>query len=168
MTIIRNIKSIDKLAAIVIGLITDDKPNINNMLKVLDPNIFPRAMSFSPFLAATKEVTSSGREVPIATIVRPTNFSLSPNPKAIAEAESTTIFPPNIIPITPTIDKIIFLTVLLGDFMFCSSKSSNSAVNATSSSFLLLLLTVYIKYIILIKQAVSSKKLFMKPLTYPF
>lgn len=59
ITIIRNIKSIDKLAAIVIGLIKEDKPNINNMLKVLDPNIFPRAMSFSPFLAATKEVTSS-------------------------------------------------------------------------------------------------------------
>ncbi len=54
ITIIRNIKSIDKLATIVIGLIKEDKPNINNMLKVLDPNIFPRAMSFSPFLVATR------------------------------------------------------------------------------------------------------------------
>ena len=64
-------KSIIKLAATVIGLIVEEKPIISNILKIFDPRTLPRAISFSPFKAATIEVTSSGREVPMATIVRP-------------------------------------------------------------------------------------------------
>ena len=36
------------------------------IFKILEPRTFPRAISLSPFLAATTDVTSSGREVPMA------------------------------------------------------------------------------------------------------
>ena len=55
-----------------------DNPKIRNTLKILEPTTFPRAMSLSPFLAATIEVTNSGREVPTATMVRPIRASLRP------------------------------------------------------------------------------------------
>ena len=41
---------------------------------MLEPNIFPIAISLSPFIAAVTEVTSSGRLVPIAIIVRLITF----------------------------------------------------------------------------------------------
>ena len=49
------------------------------MLKMLEPTTLPMARSFSPFLDATMEVTSSGRDVPNATTVRP--ISVSDRPK---------------------------------------------------------------------------------------
>ena len=55
----------------VIGLMEVEEPRINRMLNRLDPTTFPRANQLSPFLAATKEVASSGRDVPIAIIVNP-------------------------------------------------------------------------------------------------
>ena len=53
-------------------------PRIKDILMILDPTTFPIAISFSPFFAATTDVTSSGRLVPTATIVSPTNASLMP------------------------------------------------------------------------------------------
>ena len=48
-----------------------ENPRINKMLNRLEPIAFPSARPLSPFLVATMEVTSSGREVPIATMVSP-------------------------------------------------------------------------------------------------
>ena len=86
-----------------------DNPKIRNTLKILEPTTFPRAMSLSPFLAATIEVTSSGREVPTATMVRPIRASLRPKALAISFAPFTVISPPIIIPASPTREsKILF------------------------------------------------------------
>ena len=59
------------------------------------------ASPLSPFLVATIEVTSSGRDVPIATIVRPMKFWLTPKLAAMIQALSTTRLPPNITAIRP-------------------------------------------------------------------
>lgn len=53
------------------------------------------------FLRAVKDVTSSGSEVPTATMVKPTNVSLIPTAIAIDDALLTTKSAPRIIPIIP-------------------------------------------------------------------
>lgn len=73
------IEFITSAGFITIGVITDDKPSTNKMLNMFEPITLPIAISLSPFLAATIEVTSSGRDVPIATIVRPIRLSDIPN-----------------------------------------------------------------------------------------
>lgn len=77
------------------GLIADAIPSTIRMLKILEPIAFPTAISTSFFLAATMEVTSSGRDVPIETIVNPTRFWLIPKSMAILLAASTVRSPPN-------------------------------------------------------------------------
>ena len=62
--------------SIGIGIITLLIPRIKRMLKMHEPSTLPMTMPFSPFLSAVIEVTSSGREVPIATTVRPISASL--------------------------------------------------------------------------------------------
>ena len=68
---------------------------------MLEPIALPSASPLSPFLVATIEVTSSGRDVPIATIVRPMKFWLTPKLAAMIQALSTTRLPPNITAIRP-------------------------------------------------------------------
>ena len=85
------------------GLIAPATPNTRRILKMLEPMTFPNAISTSFFLAATIDVTSSGRLVPSATIVSPIRFWLIPNPVAIVEAPSTTKSPPNLIATAPPI-----------------------------------------------------------------
>ena len=77
------------------GLSVEATPRIIRMLNTLDPTTFPTAMSSSFFLAAVTEVTSSGRLVPIATMVRPIRFSDSPKAAATVFAPLTTQSPPN-------------------------------------------------------------------------
>ena len=77
------------------GRITAAAPNTKPRLKMLEPIILPIAISFSPFLAATKEVTNSGSDVPSATMVRPINDSLKPNCSAMAVANPPLIAAPN-------------------------------------------------------------------------
>jgi hypothetical protein len=48
------------------------------ILNIFDPIIAPTAISLSPFMILTIEVTTSGKLVPIATIVRPIITSLTP------------------------------------------------------------------------------------------
>ena len=55
---------------------------------MLEPIALPSASPLSPFLVATIEVTSSGRDVPIATIVRPMKFWLTPKLAAMIQALS--------------------------------------------------------------------------------
>ena len=71
------------------GVMRADVPTTKRILKMLDPTIFPIAMSEFPFLAANMDVTSSGNEVPRATIVRPINRWLMPKCKAKLVAPST-------------------------------------------------------------------------------
>lgn len=85
------------------GEIAADIPRINNMLNILEPIALPSARPLSPFLVATIDVTSSGREVPIATIVSPIKFWLTPKLAAMMQALSTTRLPPNITAIRPPI-----------------------------------------------------------------
>ena len=77
-------------------------PITNKILKILLPTIFPMAIPAFPFLAAVTDVTSSGSDVPNATIVRPINRSLIPKNLAISVAPLTakslpitTITPPS-------------------------------------------------------------------------
>lgn len=65
--------SVNRLPLTLNGLITEDIPSTKNILKMLLPIRLPRAIPASPFLAAEIDVVSSGSEVPIATIVKPTN-----------------------------------------------------------------------------------------------
>ena len=53
-----------------------ENPRINKMLMRLEPIAFSECETAISFFAATMEVTSSGREVPIATIVSPIKFWL--------------------------------------------------------------------------------------------
>ena len=82
-------------------------PNTNRILKMFEPITFPITNSFSPFFKAVNDVTSSGNEVPMATIVKPTKVSLIPNAIAISDALLTTIFPPRTIPAIPMSMKMI-------------------------------------------------------------
>ena len=93
--------SISARASAEIGWMEEERPRINIILKMLEPTTFPRARPLSPFLEAVTEVTSSGREVPIATMVKPINVSLRPNAVAMAQALSTTRSPPKMIPARP-------------------------------------------------------------------
>ena len=72
-------------------------PNINRILKILDPIIFPIAISSLFFMIAAIEVTSSGNEVPAAIIVNLITFLLIFNVSAMNTAELTTISPPDIV-----------------------------------------------------------------------
>ena len=83
-------ESINAVGSTVIGFNTEEIPRIQKILNKFEPMTFPMAISFSFFLAATKEVTSSGHEVPIATIVNPIKVSLKPMIRARLVAPSTT------------------------------------------------------------------------------
>ena len=69
-----NIISIVATVETTIGLMVTLAPTINNKLNILLPITLPVAMSNSPFLVATTDVTYSGKDVPIATIVKPIKF----------------------------------------------------------------------------------------------
>ena len=58
-------------------------PSINRILNIREPTALPRASPESPFFAATIDVTSSGRYVPIATKVSQTSVSHIPRDFAI-------------------------------------------------------------------------------------
>ena len=83
------------------GLIADAIPSTIRILKIFEPIAFPTAISTSFFLAATMDVTSSGRDVPIETIVNPTRFWLIPKSMAILLAASTVRSPPNAMAAAP-------------------------------------------------------------------
>ena len=98
------ILSTTNFASKTTGVIRAVVPATNKMLNILLPTIFPMAISAFPLLAAVTEVTSSGSDVPKATIVRPIILSLMPNALAMAVAPSTARSLPNTIAaIPPTI-----------------------------------------------------------------
>lgn len=83
------------------------------MLNILEPTILPIAISDSPLRAAITLVTSSGKLVPSATIVRPITRSDTPIYCAILMADNTVILLPNINAISPKmINNIIFIVLI--------------------------------------------------------
>ncbi len=64
-------RSINSPFVNLMGSMAEDIPRIKSILKMLLPIMFPMAMEFSFFLMATMEATSSGSDVPKATMVRP-------------------------------------------------------------------------------------------------
>ena len=80
---IATIASFIKAFSNAIGRIVADVPTTNNILNILLPTILPIAISVFPCLAATDEVTSSGSEVPNATIVSPISLVDIPSSEAI-------------------------------------------------------------------------------------
>jgi len=78
----------------LIGATVEVVPRTRKILKMLDPTTFPTARSTSFLVAAMIEVTSSGREVPIAITVAEIKNSLMFSCIAIVTAPSTTHLPP--------------------------------------------------------------------------
>ena len=72
-----------------------------SILNTFEPIALPSAISTSFFRAATIEVTSSGSDVPIETIVSPISVWLIPRSLAILDAASTVISPPIAIATAP-------------------------------------------------------------------
>ena len=93
------------------GLTTNAVPKINKTLKILLPTTYPIAMSDFFLKAATRDVASSGREVPTATIVTPIIRSDIPAIVAIPTAPSTKILPPPTRPQRPRTIKIMDLGI---------------------------------------------------------
>ena len=61
------------------GEIAEDNPIISNALKMQEPSALPSANWAFPFTAAIMQVTSSGKDVPTATIVSDITASLIPH-----------------------------------------------------------------------------------------
>ena len=59
-------------------LIIHDIPPAKTIFAIFEPNIFPIAIILSFFFIALIETSSSGADVPNATIVKPTAMSLIP------------------------------------------------------------------------------------------
>ena len=95
------------------GWIVAEVPSTKKMLKILLPMIFPNAMSTCFFNAAVMEVTNSGRDVPTATIVKPTKVSLIPSERAIWMLLLTTRLPPKMMPASPPTVNSEFFTQCL-------------------------------------------------------
>ena len=76
-------------------------PRMSRRLKILDPTMLPRAICPFFLLTAMMDDTSSGSEVPPATMVRPMMASDTPHSRAMAEAASTNMSPPKMSPPKP-------------------------------------------------------------------
>ena len=88
MSIMRSMVS--KCSGVIEPAMTTGKANTMQMLKMLLPTILPTRRSFSFFLAAVMVVTSSGSEVPSATMDNEMMRSEMPMAAAMVEAELTT------------------------------------------------------------------------------
>ena len=102
--------------------ITIGRARTIQMLNILLPTMLPTRRSDSPFLAAVTVVTSSGREVPRATIVSEMMRSDMPIFSAMVLAELTTNWLPAATPASPIMTKRMDLPrVYLGFSDFLAS-----------------------------------------------
>ena len=101
--IIMTMSIISKLSGEMVPKIATGRPSTIQMLKMLEPMMLPTRSSFSPRLAAVMVVTSSGNDVPSATIVSAIIRSDTPIADAMVEAESTTNWLPMTTPTRPII-----------------------------------------------------------------
>ena len=118
-------RSTDVMVPRLSGATVDETPSIRKMLKMLEPRTLPIAMSVSPFRAAITEVTSSGNDVPAATMVRATMDCETPSSKAMPEAPSTSHSPPKMRHARPTRNRRMAFHIAIG------------AVTASGSDFFL-------------------------------
>ena len=102
------------------------------MLKMLEPITLPMAISFCPLCAATSEVTSSGSDVPMATMVRPISVSDRPNMRATPVAPLTASCPPRMMHARPS---RIFTPIISGG-MTISSAASSSGLRPVSAAWI--------------------------------
>ena len=116
----------------LIGLIVDAIPSTIRMLNTLEPIALPSAISTSFFLAATIEVTSSGSDVPIETMVSPISVWLIPRSDAILDAASTVMSPPSAIAAAPP----IMNTILSGIEISLISSSDPPSISTFLPSLL--------------------------------
>ena len=77
-------------------------PMTSRMLAMLEPMTLPSAMPAEPFRLAFTDMTSSGSDVPNATIVKPTTSGETPSFVAIYTAASIVQSPPFISMIMPS------------------------------------------------------------------
>ena len=110
------------------GEITAAAPRIRRILKIFEPTTFPTAISSSFFLAATMDVTSSGRLVPKATMVSPIRVSESPAMRAILTAPSTTQSPPNLMATMPP--AMNMRQSQIGRFLISASSFSSACISS--------------------------------------
>ena len=87
--ILRGISFLRLLFVITSGVINAVIPRIIIVLKILEPTMFPIAMSAFPWKDDMKLTTISGVDVPMPTIVRPMMNSLRPNFFAMLDEPST-------------------------------------------------------------------------------
>ena len=81
---------------IITGAIRALRPRMRNIFAIFDPVTFAIAISVLPCRLAVTETMSSGRLVPIATMVRPMIACEILNRFAILTAPSTRILPPKV------------------------------------------------------------------------
>ena len=89
-------------------------PATKSMLNILLPTMLPMAISVCPFFAAVHDVTSSGRDVPNATMVSPISLSVMPNLPAIYDAAFTV----KLLPTTTSANPMIMNNISLGALSF--------------------------------------------------
>ena len=92
---------ISKSSGIIVPKMATGSPSTIQMLKMLLPIILPTRRLCSPRWAATMVVTSSGRDVPIAIMVKEMMRSEMPIAVAMLEAEFTASWLPPIVPARP-------------------------------------------------------------------
>ena len=92
-------------------------PATKSILNILLPTMLPMAISVCPFFAAVHDVTSSGRDVPNATIVRPMSLSVIPSFPAIYDAAFTV----KLLPTTTSANPMIINSISLGVLSFSVS-----------------------------------------------
>src|SRR5690606_34926388 len=101
-----------------------DIPSTHKILKMLLPTTLPTAISRCPLILATTEVTTSGSEVPAATMVNPITASLTPQAVAISTALCTSQRAPHTSNARPPITISIFFQTGTGSLSISSTSSS--------------------------------------------
>ena len=92
----------------VIGPSIPATPPTRAILKIFEPTIFPNNIPYSPFLVREREAANSGRLVPIATKVKPTNSSGTP-------AKVAKFFAPNTRESEPAQSAIVAINIIMQD-----------------------------------------------------
>ena len=101
-----------KLVGIKLPYIATGKPSTIHILNMLLPIIFPTKISCSFFIADIIDVTSSGNDVPNATIVNAITIFGTLKFSASEDAPSTNMSAPLINNTNPTTNKIMYRNIL--------------------------------------------------------
>ena len=114
------------------GRIRAQMPRMTKTLKMFEPTMLPIATSLLPAMAESTETTSSGVEVPTATIVRPMMNSGTRSRWATAAEPSVRKFAPARISPRPTISSRISIVLqrFLGFRKVYASSSRLTAIRA--------------------------------------